>query len=361
MKILSRVASLTVAFTLSAVAQLPSTQGTIILSDGSIHSGFVVGSTRTNVFYLKNKNDDKPESVRRSQVESIYLMEPSDYTEAMELFQDRKYSEAAKRFEEVQKKYKKLELIPDNFHHLAGYYKLECLRKQLDVPALVKEVTSFGTPDLTKPYQRKQIEAYAFWEAVNAKAWGRLIRMAEGWQAKRLPASIRVQVAYCHGLALENEGRAKEALLAYAVAMTADYTQSEVLVRNAAINSLRVYESLPSVKRGLEEKLVNDPDLKSAGALAALYERAGFGAGAPLPAEYKVFLEYAPAVIVPAEKEEVVKADLPKDSSAKEEPAKEEPVVAPKTAAQKKKEVAAKRAAARKAAAAKKAAAKKDK
>ncbi|MGJ8672946.1 hypothetical protein [Rubritalea sp.] len=329
MKILSKVAALTVILTVPALAQQASTPGVITLSDGAVRNGYIVGSTKTSVFYLESEADEKPQSVRLSQVESVYLMEPSDYTKAMALFEDRKYSEAYKRFEEVKKKYKKLELLPDNFHHLAGYYMLECLRKQQDLAALSKAVASFGTPELLRENQQQQLETYPFWNAVNAKAWGRVIRMAEDWQAKRLPISIRAQVAYCHGLALENEERAEDALFAYAVAMTADYTQSEVIVRNAVLNSLRVYKSLPSVKKALESKSKDDPDLRAAAALAALYERAGFGAGVALPAEYKVLLEYAPEVVVPAEKEDDPAAK-PKEKAEDTKPAvKEKPAAKP--------------------------------
>ncbi|MFC5050858.1 hypothetical protein ACFPK9_09545 [Rubritalea spongiae] len=334
MKILSKVATLAVALTVSAVAQQASTPGTITLSDGSTRNGYIVGSTKTSLFYLENEGDEKPQSVRMSQVDGVYLMQPSDYTEAMELYQDRKYSEAAKRFDELKKKYKKLELLPDNFHHLAGYYKLECLRKQMDLPTLTKEVTNFGTPELLREYQQQQLEAYAFWTGINAKAWGRVIRMAEDWQSKRLPVSIRAQVAYCHGLALEKEGRSEDALFAYAIAMTADYTQSEVIVRNAVINSLRVYKSLPAVEKALKSKSAEQPDLVKAGALAALYERAGLGAGVALPAEYKVFLEYAPEVVVPDEKGKPAAA---KDAGT---PEKKKPAETAKSAAQKKKPVA---------------------
>lgn len=303
-----------------------------MLEDGAIRNGFVVGATKTNVFYLEREADQQPQSVRRSQLKSIYFMEPSEYAEAMALFEDRKYSEAYKRFGEVKQKYKKMELLPDNYSHLAGFYQLECLRKQLDLPALVKEFADFGSPDLSREDQLTQLEAYAFWEAVNNKAWGRVIRTADSWKTKKLPVSIRAQVAYCAGLAHEEQGNAQQALEAYATAMTADYTKSEVIVRNAALNSLRVYQSLPEVKAALEQKDKGNAELRAAGALASLYQQAGFGAGVALPSEYQPLLAYAPSPLTETQQQETAQEEVkaaqedvkvdPVEEKAKEDPKK---------------------------------------
>lgn len=282
MKILSTILAASAAFALTASAQQATTQGVLMLEDGSVRNAFIVGATRANVFYLEKQGDAKPKSVRKSQLASLYLMEPKDYSQAMALFEDRKYSEAYKRFSEVKKKYKKTEFLDDNYHKLASFYQLECLRKQMDLAELVKAVVDFGSSsELTRENQQTQLEAYPFWEAVHSEKWGRVIRMANDWRKKSLPVSIRAQVAYCEGLALENENKPEEALNAYAVAMTADYTQSEVIVRNAVLNSLRIYQTL--IKAG-DDTAKYEAEAK---ALAALYEKTGLGAGAKLPAEYQ--------------------------------------------------------------------------
>lgn len=339
MKILSKIAGVSAALTLSVCAQQASTPGVITLSDGDVRNGYIVGASKTNVFYLETEGDEQPQSVRRSQVEGVYLMDPADYVAAMDLYKDRKYSEAYKRFGEVKKKYKKMELLADNYHHLAGFYELECLRKQMDLAGLTKAVADFGTPDLLREDQLKQLEAYAFWGGIQAEAWGRVIRMAQDWKDKRLPVSIRAQVAYCHGLALEKDGRKEEALEAYAVAMTADYTKSEVIVRNAVLNSLRVYKSYPNMQNAIDKKMLQDRNLRAAGALAALYESAGLGAGVDLPSEYKVFIEFAPDVVVPEEKKEK-EASTASDKAAETKAA---PAAAKKPAATKKKPAANKK------------------
>lgn len=215
MKLFKSIAVAGLSLNLLASAQndpIPSNAGILMLDDGSTRNAFIVGASKTNIFFLERERDTKPESVRRSQVEGIYFMEPSDFKEAMALLKDRKYGEASKKFAEVRERYKKLELITDNYHALAGYYQLECLRKQMDIPALAKAVADYGTPELLRQNHRTQLEAYTFWEAVAAEAWGRIERTAKAWDGKRLPVGVRAQVAYCNGLALEKLNKPMEAI-----------------------------------------------------------------------------------------------------------------------------------------------------
>ena len=303
MKLLTMLMLAVLGFTMNVSAQKPeriAIEGYLISADGAYEKVFLMGASKTSIFYVTNIRAVDVASKRRSAVASIYITEPKEYTQAMSLFEDRKYSEAYTKFGEVVGRYKKFQGIKDNHHTLAGFYQLECLRKQLKVNELVKAVADYSSENLIRPDLLKQVEVYKFWEAVNAKSWARLDRLAGEWSTKRVPISQRAQISYCHALALEGLDRKTEALNMYGHAMTADYSKSEEILRESAYGALRVYLSFPDVATAM--KLWKTPDeaiyssgyrlLAEANALARLYGKAGMGAGVALPAKFAVFLKF---------------------------------------------------------------------
>ncbi len=270
------------------------------MPDGKYEKVYLMGASKTIIYYVNNIRAVDTSSKRRSAVASIYLTEPKEYTEAMSLFEDRKYSEAHTKFGEVMVRYKKFQPLKDNHYTLAGFYQLECLRKQLKTEELVKAVADYRTENLIRPDLLKQVEVYKFWEAVNSKSWTRLDRLAGEWKNKRVPISQRAQISYCHAMALESFDRKTDALNMYAQAMTADYSKSEEILRESAHGALRVYLSFPEVKTAMKLWKSSDEDKNSSGyrllaeanALARLYGKAGMGAGVALPAKYAEFLKF---------------------------------------------------------------------
>ncbi len=292
-----------IGLTMYVSAQQPdrvTIEGVLIMPEGDYEKVFLMGASKTNVFYVKNIRAVDTVSKRLTSLASIYITEPKEYTQAMSLFEDRKYSEAHTKFGEVMVRYKKFQPIKDNHYTLAGFYQLECLRKQLKTAELVKAVADYRTENLVRPDLLKQVEVYKFWEALNSKAWARLDRLAGEWKNKRVPISQRSQISYCHATALEALGRKTEALNAYGHAMTADYSKSEEIVRESAHAALRVYLSFPEVKTAMTLWKTADEDVNSSGyrllaeanALARLYNKAGMGAGVALPAKYAKLLEF---------------------------------------------------------------------
>jgi hypothetical protein len=82
--------------------------------------------------------------------------------------------------------------------------------------------------------------------------------------------------------------------------MTSDFTRSESIVRESALNSLRIFEEDQEVKIAIglwgtpEEKKSSAGyrKLAEANALARLYDKAGLGSGVELPSKYKKFQEF---------------------------------------------------------------------
>lgn len=291
--------------------------GTLILEEKEFEDVFLLGATNVNVYYVPVPNSVKVEAKRRSEVLGVYIKEPKDYSEALALFENRKYNEALAKFREVKKRYSKFLPLPGNHATLAGFYEMECLRNLEDLEGLAAAVADFQSENLQREDQLQQVEIYIFWDAVRQKQWERLDLLSKEWTKRRVPISHRAQIAYCHALSLEALKRPMEALNTYAVAMTADFTKSEVIVRNSVLNSLRVYASLPEVQTAMKLWGSSDEEPNSTGyallteanALARLYNAAGFGAGVELPTLQKAFLKYTP--------KELPKAKEKKDAAAK--------------------------------------------
>jgi hypothetical protein len=171
-------------------------------------------------------------------------------------------------------------------------------------------------PDpLLRPSHKQQVEIYTFWDAVRTKGWQRVDAMAKERVGVHLPANLRAQIAYCHGLALEGLKKPNEALNAYNSAITADSAASEEIARQAALNCLRIFKADPEVQKAIRlwgtadevKTSASRVRLLEASAMAHVYQKY-LSLGSPLPPEYRDLLKY---------KEEEDKAANP--TAAKEE------------------------------------------
>jgi tetratricopeptide (TPR) repeat protein len=271
----------------------------LIEADGTSKSAWIISATQTQIRYLATKLDTDPRDMMISKVKSIYIMEPKEFTKAVDLFQARKYAEAKGMFGALKERYKFMQAMPGNYSALSAYYELECLRKLGDLEGLAAGLQKFIKDPLLRPNHLKQIEAYVFWDAVRTKGWQRVDLMAKEWAAERVPNFIRAQIGYCHGLALEALDKPFAALNAYNTAITADSGASEEITRQAALNILRIHKADPDVQLAI--KLWGDPDenknssgrfrLLEASAVAHIYEKFMSG-GTPLPSEFQGFLKY---------------------------------------------------------------------
>ena len=277
----------------------------LIFEDGRFDRAWIVASSASAIRYKETEQAVGTKDLKRSAVQSIYILDPPEFTEAMELFQGRKYAEAKDKFAAVAKEYKPINELPDNPATAAGFYEMECLRKLGDLDGLAQAMDSFQKQSLTRENQFRQIELNAMWEAVRKKDWSRLRNICTERLKERIPGSQRAQVGYCLALALDAEGEIYPAINAYNIAMTADTGASEDLTRKAALNSMALYKKDPEVQSAIKLWGTKDENPNSAGqqrlfeaaALAELYELS-LGGGTPLPAEHKDLLKYVAKVKV---------------------------------------------------------------
>lgn len=234
-------------------------------------------------------------------VEPIIAAKPHpasrEFTNAIDLYQGRKYREAKAAFEKIQHRLKASTPPDRDASTLAAFYNMECLRKLGDLDGLAAALRAFTKEPSLGSHRLRQLEIYTLWDAVRAKNWERLESLANERLQERQPGDQRAQVAYCLGLALENLGRPQEALNAFNTAMTADAGASEEIARNAALHVLGIHQADPEVRAALAkwETSVAEPNcpgllrVKEASAVTALFELT-LGAGMPLPDEFNEFL-----------------------------------------------------------------------
>lgn len=303
------------AFTVSALALLMAlpaarAQGQrfqqeayLVIDANTAQRVWIGDANKTEFLYFETEQGVSSQKMRNSKPQAIWLMEPAAYTEAVELFQGRKYEEALAKFREVRETYKKLIELPDNHSSLAAFYEMECLRKLQRLDDLAKAQESFLPDDrdsLTRPHQLTQLELYAMWDAVRTKDWSRLETICNGrLEDNKLPGYQRAQIGYCLGLALEGQDKPLDAINAFNIAMTADSGASEVVTRDAALRSLRLYAADEELQRamklhGTDREKAGSTGARRLGQAAALADlfQLSLGDGMALPAEFEALLKF---------------------------------------------------------------------
>lgn len=283
---------------LAAMAQESSfqTEAVLLEKDGSSRPIQLISATKNSIRY--RIADEAPTEIELTDGRSVFVLEPGDYTAAMDLYHARKYLEAKARFSAVKEQHVPIKSLDDSYATLAAFYEMECLRQSGDLEGLADALQKFNYGPLTREYQLRQLELYVLWDAVRTKSWERLQSLARERLNLRLPGDQRAQLAYCHGLALEGLARTDEALLAFNTALTADAGASAVVTRQAALRALAIYHKDSEVqtviaKGGKPGAIIPSSGrikLAEAAALARFFEMA-LGSGSPLPAEFREFLK----------------------------------------------------------------------
>lgn len=249
--------------------------------------------------------------------QAIYVARPGDFVAAVELYEGRKYELAIAAFKEIKTKYKNFSDINNSLVAQSELYELDCLRKlkQYDKLAEAEKIMS-KSQWLTKTSHQQQIKIYKLWTMLRDKAsHPRLIKeYTADWREVKLPNSLRAQVEFIYGKALESEGNVGEALIAYSKAMNADFAASEMLALEAATATFNLIEKDTESQAVRELWDKNEKDLISskvntapyfrlleAGAMVRVHNKLGLsgfnedGSIIELPARFSKYLKYTKA------------------------------------------------------------------
>jgi tetratricopeptide (TPR) repeat protein len=273
----------------------------LIEEDGNFQRAWLVAATKTAIRYRETEVAVDTVDARRDEFKTIYIMEPRDYSAAMNLYHGRKFEEARAAFATIKTRYQPLATLENNPSTLAAFFEMECMRRLGDLEGLAAALPQFDKEQLTRESQLRQLELYLMWDAVRAKNWQGVDKLAAERAKTRLPGDQRAQVAYCHGLALEGLERPDEAILAYQTALTADSGASMEIARQSALRILTLLKQDPDVQRAIRawgtedenKNFVGYTRLLEASALAVMFE-AVFSGGSPLPADLRDLPKFRP-------------------------------------------------------------------
>ena len=295
------VSALTLVSAISLAAGQSKESRAYIMTDDGNFSAYIAAASNKSLRYRENTNSTAYKDLRLASI-TVYFLEPAEFTEAMELYRSRQYSAALEKFKACTKAYDKVDEVPGNYSTLATFYQMECHRKLGDLEAIGAVLKDFIAKPLLHEQHLLQIELYkVFWDAVRLKEWPRIAAIASDpdWKDRQLAGSLRAQIAYCTGLALEGMDQPIRALDSYNVTFVADFAASEVLTRKAALASLRIITNHEEVK--LAMKLFGSDDfsknsdgaflLREGIALVKLWDKI-LGGGEALPADYRELLKY---------------------------------------------------------------------
>lgn len=267
--------------------------------NGENFRAWILGATEQQIRFKTSEASTATTDAKISDYETIYLYEPAEFSEAIDLFEAGEYEEARKMFAELKKVHAPISPLPGNFHTLSAYYELESMRKLGDYKDLMAALAEFRKGPLTRADHLRQLDLYVLWDAIQTESYDRLARMGSEWDDEDLPGYQRAQVAYCYAVALKNLKQEKEALEQCHIAMTADAGASEIIREKAAILALEIHLENPEVKIAMDLWKTENEDTNSNGyirlmeaaKLASLYDTY-YKATKSLPAELKKFTEY---------------------------------------------------------------------
>lgn len=267
--------------------------------DGGTFVAWITAATKTQIRYKVREVAVNFEDAKIADFTTIYLMQPDEYAAAMDLYEGGKFEEAKEKFAAYKEMSKPISTLENNYHTLSAFYEMECMRQLGDYGGLANALQNFIKQPLVRDHHLRQLDLYVMWDAVKAESWDRLLIIASEWDGENLPDYQRVQVAYCKGLALQNTGRGREALVEYATAITVDAADSLTLAQNAALKSLQIYFEDEEVQIAIANWGTEDENKASVGhtrllqaaKLAKVYNRF-LKDGTTLPENYAKFLKY---------------------------------------------------------------------
>ena len=251
-------------------------------SDGEKFKAWILAATKTEIRYKTNLVSTSYVDAKIADFSTIYLINPPEFVVALDLYEAKKYKAAKAEFAAIKEAQKPSENLKGNYHTIAAFYEMECMRQLGDYTGLSAALQNFTKEQLTNENQLRQLDLYVMWDAVKSKSWDKLLTIATERDAENLPGDQKAQVAFCKGLALENLKQPMEAITAYNIAMTADTGASDMITQNAAIQIMQIYLADPEVQVAMEQKKADTENknsngynrLKEAIALAKFYELA---------------------------------------------------------------------------------------
>jgi len=272
-------------------------------SQNQIKDVFIVESGPSNVRYKETEIQTNVLDKPRSQIITLFLYEPQSWREAYEQYRNANYKEALEGFAKVKQEQQATAALQNNYVTLARFYELECMRRLGDYAGLKAGLEKIDVRLLGEGTGfTRQLEILQVFSALGSKEYPRLIKLGEKLLTnENFNPSQRVAVNYCLGVAYQETKDINNALNHLAFVLSGDGGSSRVMMKDAILRMLDIYDQHPEVQSMLklagteDQPPVNSlPDImtKEAGNLARSYKEVFFR-GEELPEKYAKYLKYA--------------------------------------------------------------------
>ncbi len=273
----------------------------MIMPDETFSTIYLESADEKRVAYRETRQSVDRKVIARSKYSSLYIFEPASFRQAMDDFRRFDYEKAIEGFKTVQEDYANLRDLPNNFASRAEFYECECLRLMGKYDEMVKLKATYRFKNLLYTNEKRQLELYKFWEAVQNKSWQRLVTLGKEYMEKPLPGPEKAQVAYCYGLALGEMQQLNPALNALGMAVTADFNPHKEMSRMAMVRSLELLYADPDFQRELAAWGTDDAIEGSSGQARILeagriakYYNSIFVTGPKIDKKYSDLISYLP-------------------------------------------------------------------
>lgn len=209
------------------------------------------------------------------QIDNIEWPEPDDWTRATQWFELGRYAEALPIFESLagSKQMKGgFYPAPGNFVTRAQGRLLDCYRRLGDAKGVADHLDAFE-PQKMPAGQRELPLALQVWAAAGREDWLDVIDLVAKFSDARSSTSEEgIEIAYLTGLAMEKEGKIRQAILAYAQAYSLNAATDSRLSRLSLKQSINLVAADVERRTALRDERMEEPiDLSELKAQVHLY------------------------------------------------------------------------------------------
>lgn len=177
------------------------------------------------------------------QIDFVDWPEPDAWTRAMQWYDLGRFAEAAAIFEQVAAEANRSRFyypVPGNYSTRAHRRLLDCHRRMGDAEAVARELEKFE-PDRMPKAEREVPPALLVWAAAGEEDWTRVTQLTSRFESEVSPGSEQgTEIAYLSGLAHEQQGAVREAVVAYGQAYSLNAATDPRLSRLALERSINL-------------------------------------------------------------------------------------------------------------------------
>jgi len=197
---------------------------TLLLSLAGLSAFSALSAQNLTIYFRQNGQDkaNKPiqlaagKQLPMDKIEAYTIVEPKEYTEAMDQMIKGELSSALDKFQSVQSTYESFEQLEGNPSSLAAYYGAYCAVQLGQWDTFSSLYSKASAKRILDNKVKEHIALFDIWNDVATEKWERLPAKTKRLARGQNSDSVQAELLYLQALSLEQEkedSEAKEALL----------------------------------------------------------------------------------------------------------------------------------------------------